>query len=135
MRAGSANRVDGESNPVTLLSNYDVELDTSGGFKVVIKNPMRRRVKDVTVVEMRSPDRNLLSSLDGSILPSRLALELVGRTKISSSLLTEILRRLDTPIYFVYTEDEDFVLETLRAHGQAIALEHSGVVYVYMLLL
>ncbi|MEM2196851.1 MAG: DEAD/DEAH box helicase [Sulfolobales archaeon] len=135
VRAGSANRVDGESNPVTLLSNYDVELDTSGGFKVVIKNPMRRRVKDVTVVEMRSPDRNLLSSLDGSILPSRLALELVGRTKISSSLLTEILRRLDTPIYFVYTEDEDFVLETLRAHGQAIALEHSGVVYVYMLLL
>ncbi|MEM1703153.1 MAG: DEAD/DEAH box helicase [Zestosphaera sp.] len=135
VRAGSPNRVDGESNPVTILSNYDVELDTSGGFRVVIKNPMRRRVKDVTAVEMRSPDRYLLLSLDGSILPSRLALELVGRTKLSSSLLTEILRRLNTPIYFVYTEDEDFVLETLYAHGQAIALEHSGVVYAYMLLL
>lgn len=135
VRAGSSNLVDGESNPITILSNYDVELDTSGGFKLVIKKSMRRRIRDIATVEMLAPDRNLLLSLDRGILPSRLMLELIGRTKLSNNLLTEILRRLDIPVYLLYTRGEKFVLETLRAHGLAIALEHSGDVYAYMLLL
>lgn len=137
VRAGSTNRVDGESNPVTLLSNYDVELDTSEGFRVIVKGPVQRRVKDVASIEMMAPDRNLLSSLNGSILSSRLVLDLLRRTKMSRSLLTEILKRLDTPIYLIYAlGDKDLlVLETLHAYGQAIAVEHSGVAYAYMLLL
>lgn len=135
IRAGSGNRVDGESNPITLLSNYEVELDASGGFRLVIKSTRRGRIKDVVTVRMRAPNRELLKSISGSVIPSRLAIELIKRTGIDNEQLVEILRRMNIPLYVKYTRGATPVFEVLRAYGQAIALECSGEVYAYLLLL
>lgn len=135
VRAGSGNQIDGEANPVTLLSNYDVEVDVSSGFKLVIKGTKRREIREVVTLVMEAPSKDLLKSVNGSILPAKLALELVEKTKPVHNLLTEILKRIDAPLYVVYTGGEKPTLEVLRAYGQALALECSGKVYAYLSLL
>lgn len=135
VRAGNSNQVDGESNPVTLLSNYEVELDTSSGFRLIIKNIEHSRIKDVVTLRMRTPNREILRSISDSILPSRLAIELIGKTGIVNNQLVEILRRINVPLYVKYLEEEEPAYEVLRAYGQAIALECSGEIYTYLLLL
>ncbi|MEM0014078.1 MAG: DEAD/DEAH box helicase [Candidatus Nezhaarchaeales archaeon] len=132
VRAGSRNQIDGESSPITLLSNYEVEVDTSSGFRLVIKDVKRSKIKDVVTVGMRAPNREVLSSISESILPSRLAIELTG---VVNSQLVEILKRMKVPLYVKYTRGEEPVFEVLRAYGEAIALECSGEVYAYLLLL
>lgn len=137
VRDGSTNQVDGESNPITILSNYDVEFNTYGEFRLIIKKSRRGRIKDITTITMENPNRELLSSLNEVILPSKLALELIEKMLFinQQSKIIEILRKLNTPVYIVYPKGGNSILEILRAYGQAIALEHSDVAYAYILLL
>ncbi|MEM1528201.1 MAG: DEAD/DEAH box helicase [Sulfolobales archaeon] len=135
--------VDGEANPVTLLSNYDVELDTSGKFRVVIKKPSEKSVKNVSEVNLNHPNRSLMLSFNDTVLPFKLLLKILGGERLVSNVLIRILEAINAPVYFIYTRENEKTAETDRVHlleilhvyGQAIALKHSGDVYAYMLLL
>ncbi|MEM1696583.1 MAG: DEAD/DEAH box helicase [Desulfurococcaceae archaeon] len=135
--------VDGEANPVTLLSNYDVELDTSGGFRVVIGKPSEKSVKNVSEVNLNHPNRSLMFSLNDTVLPFKLLLEILGGKRLDNNVLIRVLKEINAPVYFIYTRvnektaktNEVHLLEILHVYGQAIALKHSGDAYAYMLLL
>jgi len=148
-RYGSKEQVDGEANPITLFSNYDVDLDGTGKFRVIIKEPMQKAVRDVAVIEMIHPPTNsLLSSLNDAVIPFRLLLDILiksrkspKRSRLLSDPLIKVLEAMNVPIYFIYARENTVdtnrirLLEILHVYGLTLALKCSGEAYAYMLLL
>lgn len=142
--ARTEGQVDGEAALATLLLNYDVSIDTSSGFRLVIGRPTKRSARDVLSLELEHPDRDLLKCINGTVLQGKVALELIGGMVSKGSrnrLLMRAIEGADVPLYVICRDEGGegeaiaSVIEVLHAHGQAILLEHSGEPYAYLLLL
>ncbi len=125
----------GESNPITLLSNFNINVDVDG--RIIVKSPHKRSIVDVTSLELVHPMSNVLKELDHVILSSRLAFDLI---KVSGKVV-DIFKQHNTPFYVVYVKDKEYqfveheLLDLLHAFGYALRLASSGVTYAYFLIL